>query len=103
MPYAFPARLKELTRGMPTAWGAPFLADKLADHDQPVPVWPHAEGSVQGQALEPLYPSVPGAAEKDADLYELLALADALRIGRARERKLAEEQLQVRLNGHAVA
>ena len=100
VPYAFPVRPKELTRGIPTAWGSPFLAEKFASDNQPVPVWPHPEGSVKGQAVEPLYPSVPAAAEQDSNLYELLALADALRIGRARERKLAEEQLEIRLTDH---
>ncbi len=29
VPYAFPASQKEITRGMPTAWAAPALADKI--------------------------------------------------------------------------
>ena len=38
--------------------------------------------------LEPLYKSVPRAARADAQLYEWLALVDAVRAGRAREREL---------------
>jgi hypothetical protein len=36
-------------------------------------------------------------------LYELLALVDALRIGRARERDLAEKEIAIRLNRHVPA
>jgi hypothetical protein len=61
------------------------------------PVWADDEGSVRGESIEPLYPSAPRAAREDPKLYELLALVDALRIGRARERKLAEALLRQRL------
>lgn len=54
-------------------------------------------GRVRGQAIEPLYPSVPAAARKNVELYEFLALIDALRVGRARERKLAAEEISKRL------
>ena len=56
-------------------------------------VWPHPNGSVRGQGLEPLHPSVPFAAMQDAKLYEMLALFDALRVGRARERGMALKRL----------
>jgi len=46
-----------------------------------------------------LYPSAPKAAKLDPGLYELLAMIDALRIGKARERKLAQELVSQRLNG----
>jgi len=52
---------------------------------------------VRGAALYPLYPSVPGATAKNAALYELLALFDALRSGAAREHKMASELLSERL------
>ena len=50
--------------------------------------------------LEPLYASVPGAARRNPALYDLLALVDALRIGRARERNLAEKEISALLNLH---
>ena len=53
--------------------------------------------------MEPLYPIVPSAARRDAGLYDLLALVDALRIGRARERAFAEKEITRRLNAHAAA
>jgi hypothetical protein len=44
--------------------------------------------------LAPLYKTVPIAAMRDASVYEKLALVDALRDGRTRERKLAEQELK---------
>jgi hypothetical protein len=46
---------------------------------------------------------VPAAARRNSALYDLLALVDALRIGRARERNLAEKELTVRLTPHGAA
>ena len=43
--------------------------------------------------FEPLYKSVPQAALRDSKFYQLLALVDAIRDGRARERKVAERDL----------
>ncbi len=103
VPYAFPARPKEVTRGMPTAWAAPAMAGKFSPSEQIPPVWPDPEGTVQGASVEPLYRSVPGAARRDPALYDLLALVDALRIGRARERSLAEKEIAQRLTQHVAA
>jgi hypothetical protein len=96
--YAFPAERGAITRGMPTAHAAAPLAKKLAASNEPPPVWPDPEGSVRGEALEPLYRSVPSAARADAQLYEWLALVDAVRSGRARERELAAKELRRRLS-----
>lgn len=95
--YVFPAERGPLTRGMPTSYATAPLADKLTASGEPPPVWPDPEGTVRGEALEPLYRSAPGAARADAKLYELLALVDAIRSGRARERELAVKELQKRL------
>jgi hypothetical protein len=103
VPHAFPARPKEVTRGMPTAWAAPVLVGKFGASEQIPPVWPDPEGSVQGAAVQPLYSSVPHAARRDLALYDLLALVDALRLGRARERTMAEKELGQRLIGYASA
>ncbi len=103
VPHAFPASPKEITRGIPTAWAAPAMAKKTVGADQIPPVWPDPDGSVQGAAVEPLYGSVPRAARKDPELYALLALVDALRIGRARERNIAEKEIGRRLKSHVPA
>ena len=91
--YVFPAKLGELTRGMATGVGAPVLAGKLQSAGDLVPVWPDAQGSVMGLSVVPLFKSVPEAASKDERLYALLALTDALRIGKAREHELAAKML----------
>ena len=97
--YAYPPERGELTRGMPTGYAAPPLNKVIAQPDEPPPVWPYAEGKVRGYKLVPLYPSVPKAAARDSRLYELLALVDAIRDGRARERNLAAKELDSRLAG----
>jgi hypothetical protein len=94
-PAFFPER-GGVTRGMPTAHAAPPLCEEIMGDDLP-PVWPDPEGTVRGETLEPLYRTVPTAAKNDPQLYELLALVDAIRIGRARERALAEKHLTERL------
>lgn len=87
--YAFPPILGPLVRGIPTAYAAPSLREQLSLSGDPVPVWPYSKGTDRGMALQPLYPSVPRAAELDKQLYEVLAMLDAVRIGAARERELA--------------
>jgi len=95
--YAFPPKRGELTRGVPTGYAAPPLDKLIGGSSEPPPVWPYAEGKVRGYALAPLYRSVPEAALRDPALYELLALVDAIRDGRARERSLARQAIEQRL------
>jgi hypothetical protein len=97
--YAFPLKRGPLTRGMPTGYAAPPLNKLIVGGNEPPPVWPFAEGAVRGEELEPLYPSAPIAAQRDPRLYELLALVDAIRDGRARERSIAVKELRSRLRG----
>jgi hypothetical protein len=91
--YVFPAASRGDARGVPTAWGVEPLMSEFSSSGRNDPVWPYAQGRARGIALDPLYPNVPGAAVKDDSLYRLLALVDALRIGGARERKLAAKWL----------
>lgn len=93
VPYAFPAIRGPLNRGMPTSFAAPVLADQLAASDDAKPVWPDAEGTILGYSIEPLHPSAPKAARQSREFYDVLALIDALREGRVRERQLAEDGL----------
>lgn len=95
--YVFPAVRGEATRGLPTAHAAAPLDELIAAGGDPPPVWPDPEGRVRGLTLEPLHRAAPAAARRDARLYELLALVDALRGGRARERQLATRELAARL------
>jgi DNA-binding Lrp family transcriptional regulator len=95
--YVFPAQHGAITRGMPTSYAAEPLRRYIQPGDEPLPVWPSPDGPVRGAAIDPLYSSVPEAAKRDSYLYELLALIDAIRDGRVRERKLAEKELVTRL------
>jgi hypothetical protein len=85
------------TRGVPTSYAAKPLKKSIVPGDEPPPVWPFAEGPVRGYAFSPLHKNVPKAALADPQLYELLALVDALRDGKARERELAARELSKRL------
>jgi hypothetical protein len=91
--YAFPAELGKPTRGVPTSYAAAPLNRLIAPGDEPIPVWPYGKGEKRGIAFAPLYKLVPIAALQDPVLYEQLALIDAIRDGRARERRLAEQEL----------
>ncbi|MHB8872607.1 MAG: hypothetical protein ACYC8T_02875 [Myxococcaceae bacterium] len=95
--HVFPAEPSEMARGVPTSASAPPLSAKLLQGDDDRLVWADEKGNARGRRIEPLYRSAPVAAAKDPALYELLALVDALRAGRARERRLAEEELTGRL------
>ncbi len=97
--YAYPPKHGGLVRGMPTGYAAPPLSSVIVSSNEPPPVWPYAEGAVRGMSFEPLYPSVPIAAERDPKLYELLALVDAMRDGRARERNFAVKEFESRITG----
>jgi hypothetical protein len=92
--YCFPGQLGPVGQGVPTAVAAPPLNKYLEQHEMLAPVWPSVEGEVRGPMLCPLHPSVPTAVRTDPGLYEVLALFDALRIGAARERKLAVSELE---------
>ncbi len=93
--YVYPQHPGAIVRGMPTAYSAAPLSKSIIS-ENPV-VWSYAEGKYRGQAIEPLHPSVPVACMKDNKLYELLALTDALRIGKARERNSAIKELKERI------
>lgn len=96
--YVYPVERGQLTRGIPTAHAAPPLCEfiRVGEGEVP-PVWPDPEGTTRGEAWSPLYSSVPAVARRDPALYEALALIDAIRGGRARERALAINELTRRL------
>lgn len=93
--YAFPQRPGAIVRGVPTAHSAPPLSNTIVSDEHYV--WPSGKGTVRGQAITPLYPSVIQAVQKDPKLHELLALVDALRVGRAREKDIAIKELTDRI------
>lgn len=93
--YVYPQKPGALVRGIPTAHSGPPLQE-IIQSDEPF-VWPYAEGNVRGQSIEPLHPSVPKVCLNDPQLYELLALTDALRAGKKREYEIAIRELEDRL------
>jgi hypothetical protein len=96
--YVFPAERGGLTRGVPTSYAAPPLRSLIAPGSDPIPVWPCEEGTARGIAFVPLYKSAPMAALRDPAFHEYLALVDALRDGRVRERSLAAKELHKRFH-----
>lgn len=98
--YAFPGVRLPLSVGVPTSHSAPAFAGVFAPGSSDF-VWPHPNGSMRGVGVDPLHPSVPFAAMQDAKLYEMLALFDALRVGKARERGMALERLQALIDPSA--
>lgn len=98
VPVSFYAERGEVARGVPTAAFGPPLADKLLIDAADIPlVWQDSKGTRRGETLVPIYPTVVMAALADRELYELLVLVDALRVGRARERNMAKDILTKRL------
>jgi predicted transcriptional regulator len=93
--YVYPQPPGALKRGMPTAHSARPLSE-IIESSEPY-VWPYANGKMRGQSIEPLHPKVPEACLKDSLFYELVALCDSLRVGKAREKNIAMEELKKRI------
>lgn len=91
----FPAHPGPIVRGMATAHSAAPL-NNIVESNETL-VWPWTKGQSRGQAVAPLYSTLPEAVLYDNKFYELVALADTLRVGRARERNLALEILRERI------
>ncbi len=90
-------RQAQYFRPIPTSYAAEPLKSEISISNDLPPVWPWHDGDTRGVGLEPLYKNVSRAALRDPALYQLLALVDAIRDGRARERNLAERDLVHRL------
>lgn len=95
--YIWPAAPGPVKRGVPTAFGAEPLSSQLTAAPGEAPVWAHPTGSAKGPTLSPIYRTAPQAALADPALHRLLALLDALRVGRARERTLAAKLMEAEL------
>ncbi|GAB3638955.1 hypothetical protein GCM10027422_45460 [Hymenobacter arcticus] len=101
LPYAFAVQLGAPARGLATGASAPPLRQTFGP--EPAYVWPGAAGSQWGVAVEPLYAQAPAAAQQDAQLYGLLALTDALRLGRPQEVNLARQLLEQQIMADSLA
>lgn len=93
--YVFPTKPGALVRGFPTAHSASPLKNSIISEE--AFVWEHSEGTQRGQIIEPLYHTVPIITQNDKNLYELLALVDAIRTGSARIINLASQELEKRI------
>ena len=95
--FVFPVKPGAMSRGISTAFAAPVLEGLVMSAGEYIYVWPYAHGKEMGQSIEPLFKSVPEAVQKDACLYEYLALIDAIRLGKQRETNIAVKELEKRL------
>ncbi len=93
--YVFPIHPGALVRGIATAHSASPIKESIVSKE--LFVWEHIEGNVRGQAIEPLYSTVPKIVEEDPKLYELLALVDCIRTGNARIFSIAAKELENRI------
>lgn len=98
--YVFPAEAGRVGRGVPTYVSASPIQESLANGSENY-VWHYTKGTSRGQQIEPLYPTVPEAALRDNELYQLLVIVDTLRMGRAREKAIAIEELTKRITAYA--
>ena len=99
--YVFPVQPQSVVRGVPTAISAAPMKDRIVSSKEQY-VWPDTKGNMRGAAITPLYKTVPAAVENDVMLYNLLAIADTLRIGRVREVEIAKIELKNILSGYDV-
>lgn len=94
--HVYPQVPGSITRGVFTAVSAPPLNNEIISEEKFV--WPYGKGSNRGQAIEPLHMHTPVACLDDAKYYELMALTDAIRLGKVREQNLAFEMLKERID-----
>lgn len=92
--YVFPIELGALAAGVPTAISAPAHKDSVVQSGDDIFVWPSLKGKVRGQVIKPFYPRLSEAALKDEEFYGMMSAIEILRVGRARERKAAEQFLE---------
>lgn len=90
--YVFPVSPEGMVNGIYTAHSHPFMKQSFAS--DLAYVWPSQRGTVRGLAVEPLYRETVNVIEKDALLYQLLALIDVIRLGKVRERQTALAELK---------
>ena len=94
--YVFPAEPGAIAKGIPTAHSASPIKEKIKSSTESY-VWPNSKGNLRGQSIDPLYKTIPEVALEDQKFYELIALVDTIRIGKAREVKMAIDELKNRI------
>lgn len=96
--YAYPVQQMGYGRGMACAWNCPLIISDIVPPSPPF-VWAAAGGKTEGVQIAPLHDSVPLAASKDKSLYHILALVEAIRLGKPRELAIARPLLKQLLEG----
>ncbi|MDA3912131.1 MAG: hypothetical protein PF448_12320 [Bacteroidales bacterium] len=94
--YVFPTEPGAIVKGIPTAHSASPINEHISSGSD-VYVWASAKGTHRGQAIEPLFKSIPQIVQEDKLFYELLVIVDTIRVGRVREINIAKEELVKRL------
>lgn len=94
--YVFPIEPGAVVKGIPTAHSASPIKEYISSGQDDY-VWPYVKGSHRGQAIEPLYKTLPLIVQQDKLFYELLTIVDTIRVGRVREIKIAIDELNTRL------
>lgn len=90
--FFMPATLGLPHVGVPTAHAGPDLATRICASEPYV--WPTVDGDAHGPTIEPLDPCVPSLAKQHPLFHRIMALVDACRVGRVRERTLADPLLR---------
>jgi DNA-binding Lrp family transcriptional regulator len=94
--YVFPTEPGAIVKGIPTAHSASPINEYISSGSD-VYVWASAKGTHRGQAIEPLFKSIPQIVQEDKSFYELLAIVDTIRVGKVREINIAKEELEKQL------
>jgi len=81
-----------LVTGIPTGHSHPFFKNRITAELEYV--WPYDHGTTRGLSIAPLYSGATLAVCKDEQLYKWLACIDVIRVGRAREKKIAIKELE---------
>ena len=98
--YMMPPKFGPMTVGLPTSFAHPkFNFVRYDNKKNDFLVWPYAVGTKRGTALIPIYPTLVKACADDPKLYYIAALVEMLRVGRVREQKAAEEELNKYMRG----
>ncbi len=101
VPRVFYVRRGSLGKGLATSIFAKPLDGKFKRTEGVLPlVWSESgdeEDATSGEEIPPLYPTVPVASREDSVVYELLALADVMRIGNSADRGIASSLVDKRL------
>lgn len=97
--YVFPQAPGPIVTGIPTAHSHSFYEKYFVSETDYV--WADADGTLRGQAVDPLHKGVAKAVREDPLLYKMLAGIDIIRVGRNREVRMAIQELENSILGES--